>query len=701
MKKTNKPKNQQPHTSTGDQKPPPMTKSKHDHKPEEAITDPRFAKVHSDPRFQRLPTKKTKVAIDSRFKELFTDERFKVSSAKVDKRGKRKGTETENPFRRYYEVEEEDEEEKVKEKVKEKMEKVKEKEEEEVEDEEESEVVERLKKTREMSESEEDDDEEEESDETTTTSSDTDDGEDGGVGVDPDDGASDVEEEIKRIEKETHRLAVVNMDWDYVKAVDLLVLFNSFLPKGGQILSVAVYPTDFGMKRLEEEAVSGPVGLFGDNESDSDIDVDTDDSDDELDAAKVRAYERSRLRYYFAVVECDSSATADYLYKACDGFAFGGMYAYPLDLRFIPDTLELKHEPRDVAKELPTGYEGVDTNTRGESTAPRPSWDEDDQRRARILKRKFNADQLAEQELKEFLASDESEGDEEDESNAAGEGDRYNKYRALLQGNDNQAEDDDEGQDMEVTFNTGLENLSKQILEKKDKKSETVWEAHMRKRKEKRQALKNRSKNSSDDESDDTDQEPPNSEQDDFFEEEPPPKKTKASRIKKEKHPPETDKEAEASKAELELLFTDDNEADTAPKGYKIKPKKAKGTKGKEAVDEEKLPSIDYEDPRFSALFKNPLFALDPTDPQFKRSAAYARQLAQQQQKGREDLTEEESRRLPDPTPNAAQNGDEGSKSDRSSSKDKHELSSLIKSIKMKSKQIIAPSSGKKKGKAK
>lgn len=666
-----------------------MTKSKHNHKPEEVITDPRFAKVHSDPRFQKLPTRKTKVAIDSRFKELFTDERFKVSSAKVDKRGKRKGTETENPLRRYYEVEEEDEEEKVKEKVTEK-------EEEEVADEEESEVVERLKKTREMSESEDDD--EDESDEMTT--SDTDD-DDGGVGVDPDDGASDMEEEIQRIEKETHRLAVVNMDWDYVKAVDLLVLFNSFLPKGGQILSVAVYPTDFGLKRLEEEAVSGPVGLFSDSESDSESDMGADDSDDELDAAKVRAYERSRLRYYFAVVECDSSATADYLYKACDGFAFGGIYAYPLDLRFIPDTLELKHEPHDVAKELPTGYEGVYTNTRGESTAPRPSWDEDDQRRARILKRKFNADQLAEQELKEFLASDESEGDEEDENNVAGEGDRYNKYRALLQGNDDQAEDDDEGQDMEVTFNTGLENLSKRILEKKDKKFETVWEAHMRKRKEKKQAMKNRPKNSSDDESYDTDQELPNSERGDFFEEEPPPKKTKASRSKKEKQPPETDNEAEASKAELDLLFADDNEGDNAVKGYRIKPKNAKGKKGKEAVDEEKLPSIDYEDPRFSALFKNPLFALDPTDPQFKRSVAYARQLAQQQQKGREELTEEESRRLPGPTPNAAQNGDEGSKSNRSSSKNKHELSSLINSIKMKSKQINAPSSGKKKGKAK
>jgi hypothetical protein len=29
--------------------------------------DPRFAKMHSDPRFQRFPKKKVKVEIDSRF----------------------------------------------------------------------------------------------------------------------------------------------------------------------------------------------------------------------------------------------------------------------------------------------------------------------------------------------------------------------------------------------------------------------------------------------------------------------------------------------------------------------------------------------------------------------------------------------------------------------------------------------------------
>lgn len=229
-------------------------------------------------------------------------------------------------------------------------------------------------------------------------------------------------------------------------------------------------------------------------------------------------------------------------------------------------------------------------------------------------------------ELKEFLASEESETDDEDndviEEQSDKKSKKRDKYRALLQSGDGSDEDgEDDGQDMEVTFNTGLEDISRRILEKKDKKSETVWESYLRKRREKKKARKNKSNYSSDDESSDTDCEPVE-EPDDFFVEEPSVKKSKEDRGKSDKEgkqQQDTDMDASASTAELELLLADDKGAENGLKGYNLKRKKAKGKKGKEIPDEDKIPTADYDDPRFSALFTSPLFALDPTDPQFKR----------------------------------------------------------------------------------
>jgi len=52
--------------------------------------------------------------------------------------------------------------------------------------------------------------------------------------------------------EETNRLAVVNIDWDRVKALDLLVLSNSFLPTNGVAKSVTIYFSDFGLEQIEK-----------------------------------------------------------------------------------------------------------------------------------------------------------------------------------------------------------------------------------------------------------------------------------------------------------------------------------------------------------------------------------------------------------------------------------------------------------------
>ncbi|KAG5534542.1 hypothetical protein RHGRI_022607 [Rhododendron griersonianum] len=73
---------------------------------------------------------------------------------------------------------------------------------------------------------------------------------------------------------------------------------------------------------------------------------------------------------------------------------------------------------------------------------------------------------LAEMELKEFLASDESESDEDENDNAT-EDKPQKKHKKqdmvpLLQSGEDSDEDNEDGQDMEVTFDTGLEDTSKQ-----------------------------------------------------------------------------------------------------------------------------------------------------------------------------------------------------------------------------------------------
>lgn len=43
---------------------------------------------------------------------------------------------------------------------------------------------------------------------------------------------------------------VVNIDWDYIKFVDLMVFFSSFVLLGGRIERVLIYFSEFGKERM-------------------------------------------------------------------------------------------------------------------------------------------------------------------------------------------------------------------------------------------------------------------------------------------------------------------------------------------------------------------------------------------------------------------------------------------------------------------
>lgn len=76
---------------------------------------------------------------------------------------------------------------------------------------------------------------------------------------------ADAETDTRPTGKETARIAVVNLDWDHVRASHLFKIFDSVVSQGasgsvrrGQVLSVRVYPSEFGKERMAREEKEGP-----------------------------------------------------------------------------------------------------------------------------------------------------------------------------------------------------------------------------------------------------------------------------------------------------------------------------------------------------------------------------------------------------------------------------------------------------------
>ena len=306
--------------------------------PSAAIADPRFAKVHTDPRFMRMPKNKSKVAIDSRFSHMFSDKNFSDPLG-VDKRGKAKKKKEKHMLERYYKVGEDNEDEpgnddetkleaklnvkgkKAGEKVSnretppkesQKVEVKKQKEKKPIVTAQKVEAKKQKKKpivtAQKDSTSDEDDDDDDDGEGDIDLNSDdseeeiierqtgakakkhalqheseSGEEEDGGIlnsGSESDDddddvastsssssssseseAESDVEEAAEEAEKVptttdgTRRFAMMNMDWEHIKAVDLFMLMRSFLPKGGRVDSVTVYPSEFGIEQMKTEEV--------------------------------------------------------------------------------------------------------------------------------------------------------------------------------------------------------------------------------------------------------------------------------------------------------------------------------------------------------------------------------------------------------------------------------------------------------------
>ena len=197
------------------------------------LKDDRFKHIAKDKRFKIMARSERKFKVDNRFKGMFDNKNFKLKYS-VDKRGKPINMTTNDNLKKFYELsdEEEDDDEEADKKDIEKsdVKKVK------------------VKKSEEkvVEEDDDEDGEEDEDEDESSSSSSSDESDDS-------DEESEVEEEIpwnemdrnvKRDENISHRLALCNMDWDRIKAVDLFVILNSFKPTHGVLKSIKVHKND-------------------------------------------------------------------------------------------------------------------------------------------------------------------------------------------------------------------------------------------------------------------------------------------------------------------------------------------------------------------------------------------------------------------------------------------------------------------------
>uniref|UniRef100_A0A3Q4HS40 ESF1, nucleolar pre-rRNA processing protein, homolog (S. cerevisiae) n=1 Tax=Neolamprologus brichardi TaxID=32507 RepID=A0A3Q4HS40_NEOBR len=302
-----------------------------------------------------------------------------------------------------------------------------------------------------------------------------------------------------RSDEVSARLAVCNMDWDRLKARDLLALLQSFTPKGGAVLSVKIYPSEFGEERLKAEQSQGPMELKA-------LPDDSED-DTEEEREKLRDYQFKRLKYFYAVAECDSAQTAAKIYEECDGYEYESSCSV-LDLRFVPDDVKFDEEPKDAATDanLSAYTPKLFTSSATSTSKVQLTWDETDHERVTALNRKFNKDELLDMDFRAYLAS--SSEEEEEGGDGAFEEDvktkkkkseeQISKYRELLKGIQEKEKkvQEDKDMEMEVTWVPGLKETTEQLVKKKleAKDALTPWEDFLQKKREKKKQKKCESK---------------------------------------------------------------------------------------------------------------------------------------------------------------------------------------------------------------
>ncbi|KAJ6604598.1 hypothetical protein DFH09DRAFT_1018818 [Mycena vulgaris] len=660
--------------------------------------DSRFARLRSDPRFRRPRKEKSKVVVDDRFKGVFTPQ---IKKGRVDKYGRpvSESHEHEN-LRRFYRLENE------------------------VDIPPPQPDYARGQALLESSDEDEDDDPSDGSDSNSAGRHSarpinlTDKDPDADIDLDEDTFA-DLDAQAAEYAKshpdegpsegsQTNRLAVVNLDWDHVRAAHLFKICASLVspvassvapapprtdstraPKGGpsrvargKVLSVRIYPSEFGKERLAREEKEGPPPeifkqpstLEEDEVNEKNIYQVGDENDYDEDA--LRKYQLERLRYYYAIITCDSTEAAAHIYSELEGTELERS-ANIFDLSFVPSDMSFDQECRDEATEdTSTGQKGVDFVTDAlRHSKVKLTWDEDDPERNQVTRRTLSRKEIEEADFRAYLASssdDDSDDEQNTSKNSKSKGASRDRLRSLLLagGGDELPEGWDRGQedegdvDMEITFTPGL-------TESKGAGDETTLDKYQRKMKEKRKKKKVIE---------------PVTEADEFFDAgDDVSVPTKASAAVNKKHhdnvPAAKPSRSLSTAEELSLLVSSDNPA-AEPRHFDMKAilkaeKKAKrkGKRSKKGAEDDANEiqedfTIDVNDSRFKVLHDDHSFAIDPSNPHFKKT------------KGMNALLEERSKRQR----NKREGVDGGVK--QSADSGGRSLQNLVESVKRKSSTV-------------
>lgn len=657
--------------------------------PRKPITqDERFKSVHNDPRFKMPKLKNLRVKVDDRFSK---DELKKLNAGalgkkvKIDRYGRKIKKESDD-LSKFYEHEEDSKEEQSSDDSSEGEESDNDLQALTEKLQQEEQFLDRARGEGLVSSSEDE--------ESSLSSSDSDSDEEN-EGVVEDEEESDIEiEETKPEDTEpTCAFAVVNMDWDNIRAVDLMATFVSFVPKGGAIKSVTIYPSEFGKERMQKEEIEGPPReLFkskkkkeedSDSEDiESDVDVndadnlakitrklyEEDDGKEDYDSKALRRYQLQRLRYYYAVVKCDSVETARLIYQNCDGTEYEST-ANIFDLRYVPDDMEFDDdEAKDTCSKIPSSYRPDSTFVTDalQHSKVKLTWDETPKERLTLSSRPLSQKEIEENDFKAYLASDSDESEVEKDSSIK------DKYQSLLGDTLTKfgKEENDDDVDMEITFDPGLNDKLGNNAEEEDKE-ETTIEAYRRKEKERRQKRLAKFKESKQTE------EVANSQEGSADKSS---KNRKNS--KKGKSMPDMD---EKSKAELELILMDNQEGNNNEhfsmkeviKSEKDK-KNKKNKKGKK-IDQEMVQDgfvANLDDPRFKEVFESHDYAIDPTNSEFKKTETMKKILKERSARNKDKKNKK----------NSSKNATKNSKRSRSELESNDNVHSLAEKIKKRNK---------------